>query len=156
MKPADIPAVAEIAERAHPLFPEEPEVFAEKQRLFSSFCFILEFGGAIAGYCLAHPWTRNRVPTLNRLLESAPDTTDCLFVHDVAIAPSARGKGATGTLMETLVVTAKRHRLGAITLVSLYGSDRLWRRYGFVATDIERDQIASYGPSALYMSKSVD
>lgn len=153
MKPADIPAVVEIAEQAHPLFPEEPEVFYEKQRLFGSFCFVLEFDGAVAGYCLAHPWMRNRVPALNSLLGSAPERIDCLFVHDVAIAPSARGNGATRNLMDTLVDTAGRHRLRAITLVSLYGSDRLWRRYGFVATDIERGQIASYGPSALYMCK---
>lgn len=155
MKAADLPVIGEIARQAHPLFPEAPEVFAEKQRLFEPFCFTLESRNAVVGYCFAHPWRRHRVPALNRMLDSAPQSADCLFLHDVALAPEARGKGASGRLVDILDGVARRHALGAITLVSLYGSDRLWNREGFVTTEIARSEISSYGATAVYMVRPV-
>jgi GNAT superfamily N-acetyltransferase len=155
MKTTDLQAVIEISEQAHPLFPEEPHVFAEKQRQFEAFCFTLEYRGAVTGYCLAHPWERGRVPALNRLLGSPLHTPDCLFIHDVALAREARGKGASVRLVEILADVAQCHGLKAITLVALYGSGRLWSRQGFVATEIEKQAIKSYGPSAIYMVKTL-
>lgn len=156
MKQTDLLSVAALAEQAHPQFPEDPKVFAEKQRLFEPFCFTLEFGSAIAGYCIAHPWMRDKVPVLNRLLGAAPQAPDCLFIHDVAVAPAARGKGATTALMESLTAAAQSYGLNAITLVALYGSNKMWNRYGFHAVAIEKTEIKSYGPSAIYMLKSVN
>lgn len=156
MKQADLPAVAALAEEAHPQFPEEPTVFAEKQRLFEPFCFSLEFERAFAGYCIAHPWMRDKVPVLNRLLGAAPQSPDCLFIHDVAVAPAARGKGATVALMERLTAAGQSCGLNAITLVALYGSNQMWSRYGFHTAEIEKSEIKSYGPSAIYMLKSLD
>lgn len=156
MKQIDLPAVAALAEQAHPLFPEETSVFNEKQQLFEAFCFTLEFESAIAGYCISHPWMRDKVPVLNRLLGAAPQAPDCLFIHDVVVAPAARGKGATAVLMESLTVAAQSYGLNAITLVALYGSNRMWSRYGFHAAAIEKNEIKSYGPSAIYMLKSLN
>jgi GNAT superfamily N-acetyltransferase len=155
MRQSDLPAIVAISERAHPLFPEDPEVFAEKQRLFGPFCFTLDHAEEVAGYCFAHPWMSNRAPPLNRLIGSPPRSPDCLFVHDVALAPGARGKGASGALIEILEGVAARHKLPAITLVSLYGSDRVWSRCGFAPADISAVEIKAYGPSALYMRKSL-
>lgn len=155
MRQSDLPAIITISEQAHPLFPEAPEVFAEKQRLFAPFCFTLSHAREVVGYCFAHPWMSHRAPSLNRLIGSPPRAPDCLFIHDVALAESARGKGASGALIEILEGVAKRHQLPAITLVSLYGSDRLWRRHGFAPVDIRAGDIETYGPSALYMRKSL-
>jgi GNAT superfamily N-acetyltransferase len=154
MKAADLPVIGEIAQTAHPLFPEAPEIFAEKQRLFEPFCFTLEFEDSVAGYCFSHPWLRNRVPALNRLLGAPPESPDCLFLHDVALAPEARGKGASNRLVEILDGVAQRRGLNAIALVALYGSDRLWRREGFVATEIPEKEISSYGEAAIYMVRT--
>lgn len=155
MKQADLPAVVALAEEIHPQFPEDPTVFAEKQRLFEPFCFSLEFERAIAGYCIAHPWMREKVPVLNRLLGAAPQSPDCLFIHDVAVAPAARGKGATVALMESLTAVAQSCGLNTITLVALYGANQMWGRLGFHAAAIEKNEIKSYGPSAIYMQKSL-
>ncbi len=156
MKSTDLAAVSALAGDAHPSFPEEPAVFAQKQRLFEAFCFSLEFGGAFAGYCFAHPWMRYSVPALNRLLRAPPRAPDCLFLHDVVVAPMARGKGATSHLIELLESAARHHGLKAITLVSLYGSDRLWRRHGFEAAPIAEQEIRTYGATAIYMLKTLD
>lgn len=156
MTQTDLPEVVALAEQAHPQFPEEPKVFAEKQRLFEPFCFTLQFGNAISGYCIAHPWMRDTVPALNRLLGGAPQSPDCVFIHDVAVAPSARGKGATAALMESLTAAAQSYRLNAITLVALYGSNQMWSRYGFHPAAIEKSEIKSYGPASIYMLKILD
>lgn len=155
MRPTDLPAIVALAEEAHPLFPEEPEVFAEKQRLFEPFCFTLEVDGAVAGYCIAHPWVRDRVPALNRLLHASSETPDRLFLHDVVVARAARGKGASAALLEILENAAQDHGLNAINLVALYGSNRMWSRYGFEEVRIEKNEIKSYGSSAIYMQKSL-
>lgn len=155
MKSTDLRAISALADEAHPSFPEEPAIFAEKQRLFQNFCFSLAFEDAVVGYCFAHPWLRNSVPALNRLLRTPPSAPDCLFIHDVVVAPLARGKGATANLIELLERAARCHGLEAITLVSLYGSNRLWLRYGFEATPIPGKEIKSYGTTAVYMLKSL-
>lgn len=155
MRSTDLPGVLALAEAAHPLFPEEPEVFAEKQRLFAPFCFTLESDGAVAGYCIAHPWMRDRVPALNRLLQSPPETPDILFLHDIVVAPTARGGGASAALLEMLEDVAQHHGLNTIALVALYGSNRMWSRYGFEEMRIEKNEIKSYGTSAVYMQKCV-
>lgn len=153
MKPSDLPAITTLAEQAHPSFPEEPEVFAEKQALFEAFCFTLELDDAIAGYCIAHPWVRDRVPVLNQLLQSPPETPDRVFLHDIVVAPAARGNGAGAALLDLLESAARRHGLKAINLIALYGSNKVWSRYGFEQVPIDRTEIASYGPSAIYMRK---
>jgi GNAT superfamily N-acetyltransferase len=155
MRQTDLPAIVAIAEQAHPSFPEDLEVFAEKQRLFEPFCFTLELDGAVAGYGFAHPWMRDRVPALNRLIGAPENSPDCIFVHDVALAPQARGKNASGALVARLAEVAGDHGLGVLALVSLYGADRAWRRHGFVPTDIAREAIAAYGPTALYMVRAL-
>jgi GNAT superfamily N-acetyltransferase len=155
MKSTDLPAISALADEAHPSFPEEPSIFAEKQRLFEAFCFSLEFEDMIAGYCIAHPWMRDSVPALNRLLHASLPAPDCLFIHDVVVAPMARGKGATAALIDLLESAARRHGLKAITLVSLYGSNRLWRRYDFTAIPIPDRELKSYGTTAIYMQKSL-
>ena len=148
--PSDLRAIDLVARAVHPLLPERPEVFAEKLRLFHPGCLVLERGKEVVGYALSHPWPCGAVPPLDRFLGALPQGAACLFIHDVALMPGARGLGAGRSLLPRLDLVARRHGLGAMALVSVYGTERFWHGLGFAATESE-GLAEGYGPSARYM-----
>lgn len=147
MRPADLPGVVTLAGAAHPELYESPEVFAEKLALFPDGCLALDDGDALIGYAFAHPW-RGAPPKLNRLLGSIPQASDHFYVHDVALADAARGRGAGAAIVARLVATARAAGLPALELVAVGGAERFWARQGFVATP---GAAAGYGAGALSM-----
>ncbi|MBI0534422.1 GNAT family N-acetyltransferase [Roseomonas sp. KE2513] len=149
--PFDLRAIDLVARAVHPLLPERPEVFAEKLRLFPSGCLVAERGEEVVGYALSHPWPCGAVPPLDHFLGALPQQAACLFIHDVALMPGARGLGAGRSLLARLDPVARRHGLGAMALVSVYGTEPFWQGLGFTT---EPDGLAEgYGPSARYMTR---
>jgi hypothetical protein len=102
---ADLAAIQRLADIQHVSLPERPEVFAEKFELFRDGCLVLVQEGTVVGYCLSHPWLLRDIPPLDTLLRHLPPSPECLFIHDLAIEQRARGKGATGILVEFLVTS---------------------------------------------------
>lgn len=162
----DLGTVAAIAARLHPSLPERTIVFAEKLRLFPDGCRRLVrsaaiSGDAMQGYALSHPWTLARPPKLDRLLGALPEPADCLFLHDVAVRPAARGRGAAGALLAHITAVAVSRRLPALALIAAYGSDRLWRRFGFedvpagAMTEEGRASLAGYGADVRYLRRAL-
>lgn len=152
--PSDLPAIAGIAAKIHPDLPERPEVFAEKQRLYPDGCRVLVAGDAIGGYGFAHPWKLNRIPPLDDFLRGLPDDPDCLYVHDVVVLPDFRGKQIAGAYVAAIEALARSAGVKSLALVSVYGTQAMWERFGFriVAPDAAlRAKLASYGERATYM-----
>ncbi|PPD43288.1 MAG: GNAT family N-acetyltransferase [Methylocystis sp.] len=147
---AELSDVMRIAGVAHPQLPERMEVFDEKQRLFPEGCFAFDAAGHLAGYAISHPWTLNDVPPLDSLLKALPVAPDCLYLHDVALLPQARGSGAAAGLMAMLTRLADDCGLAHLALVSVYGTDKLWRPLGFEDAG-QSEKLAAYGLSARYM-----
>ena len=154
---ADVDAICAIGNRVHAALPERPEVFAEKVELFPEGCFSLARDAAIVGYGLSHPWVRDSLPPLDTLLGKLPGASDCLFVHDVVVLPSARGREAVGALMRILSGLARRHGLAFMALVAVHETHPLWARHGFdvVADPLLADKLTSYGSGAQYMRRHV-
>jgi ribosomal protein S18 acetylase RimI-like enzyme len=156
LRPADLVEVTRIAERLHPDFPERPEVFAQKAAMFPAGCFALESQGSVIGYALSHPWSLDDIPPLDSFLKALPESPDCLHLHDIAILDSGRGRGAARTVEALLMERARQRNLRKMTLVSLCGSDGLWRRLGYrPRSSVTLDQLRSYGRGALYMARDV-
>jgi hypothetical protein len=155
MREEDLCAVSDIAKALHPDMTERPEVFREKYSLFPAGCLSLELAGNMLGYAVAHPWVLNEIPPLDAFLRSLPARPDCVFLHDVAILQSARGRGATTALIDILSDIACRNGIEALALVSLYGTHIHWKRLGFVGkkNDLLAEKLRDYGPSATYMVK---
>lgn len=152
----DMDGVCAVAARLHPGLPERAEVLAEKLRLFPAGCRKLAAGGRLAGYGLAHPWTLGSAPKLDAFLGALPAAPDCLYLHDVAILPEARGRGAAGAYVEYLGRVAGELGLRRLALVSVYGTAPLWTRFGFAPVSAGVPPLASYGPSAVYMVKTLN
>jgi N-acetylglutamate synthase-like GNAT family acetyltransferase len=151
-------AIEKISTLVHPNLPERIQVFAEKLRLYPEGCFVLIQDRTISGYAITHPWILHDVPELDASLVALPSSPDCLFVHDVALADRARGKGAGTQLMQRLSVLAAKHDIRCLALVAVYQSNVFWARFGFEASSDERlaSQLRRYGPAARYMICRLD
>ncbi|RXH39063.1 GNAT family N-acetyltransferase [Bradyrhizobium zhanjiangense] len=154
---ADLAAIGAIAALIHPDLSERPDVFAEKMRLCPDGCRVLAADEGIVGYGLAHPWKQHQIPPLDGFLASLPDDADCLYVHDVAVLPDARG-GVARAYIATIEQLARSMGIAALALVSVYATRPLWERFGFrpVTMDAElRAKLAYYGEGATYMLRDL-
>ena len=155
MRQEDLARVCAIADEVHPAHPEDAEVFAERLALYPEGCLVLEAGGHVAGYALAHPWMRAAPPALDTRLVTLPARADCLHVHDIAILPGARGRGAARAVLQELAVLAMREGLPILALVAIPGTRAFWRGQGFAVVDRPAlaAKLASYGTGARFMER---
>ncbi|MBM6592405.1 GNAT family N-acetyltransferase [Microvirga pudoricolor] len=163
MLPRDLDAMAAVADRVHPGFPEDRAVFAERVSLHPQGCHVLELGApqggeeAIAGYVLSHPWRWGEPPALNSLLGVLPPDPTTYYVHDLALLPEGRGQGHAGAMVDHLSALAAKGGLDSLSLVAVNDSKGFWRRLGFEDQRSEAlaRRLASYGPDAAFMTKRV-
>ncbi|RJQ35315.1 GNAT family N-acetyltransferase [Candidatus Parcubacteria bacterium] len=150
---ADVKDVDRIARQIHPTLPERVEVFEEKIRLFPEGCCKFVEAENIVGYGISHPWKLFSVPPLNQLIGSLPDNPDCIYIHDVAVLPEARGHNAAGSFVEIITKLARRMHIQKLSCVSVYGTEALWSRFGFQAASTETmgSKLNSYGNGTKYM-----
>ncbi|MGO8839488.1 MAG: GNAT family N-acetyltransferase [Limisphaerales bacterium] len=151
--PADLDSVNRLADSIHTTLPERPEVFEEKVRLFPKGCKKFVLNGNMVGYGISHPWMLNTIPPLNKFLKNLPEKPECLYLHDIVIAPGARGMGAAGRYVDYIKQLAVEISIPSLALVSVYGTDVLWSRFGFRTvqnSDLNR-KLISYGTTAKYM-----
>ena len=153
-RPEDLDAIHALSVRLHPGHPERCEVFAERLALAPAFCAVLENDRELAGYCIAHPWS-GPAPALDTLLGALPAPATTLYLHDIAIDPAMRGRGAPQAALAFLEAAAPAS-LHAIGLTALAGTAGLWRRLGFREVAVapgssEAAALASYGAGALKM-----
>lgn len=150
---ADLAAIDAISETLHPGLPERPEVLAEKLRLFPEGGLALVTAGAVVGYGVAHPWTLGDAPKLDRCLGALPGAPDCLFIHDVAVLPAARGHRAAAAFVARMRVIARARGIGTLALVSVYDTRPMWIGLGFSVVDdpAQAPDVSAYGAVARYM-----
>lgn len=157
MTTTDLPAVLAVAGVVHPGYPEDEAVFAERLRLFAQGCLVLEGADGPIGYVIAHPWQCAAPPTLNSLLGELPSQAACFYIHDLALLPQARGRGAGGMVVARLSEIAARAGLPLLALVAIAGSSGFWRRQGFreVHEPALAEKLASYDDAARYMERAL-
>jgi GNAT superfamily N-acetyltransferase len=159
MTAADLESVGRIADVVHPLYPESEEVPAERLSLFPAGCLIArDARGEVLGYAVSHPGRLGRPPALDSRLGQIPADADCLYLHDVALLPEARGLGLGLSLMDLLRALAARSGLKVLALTAVNRSTSYWRSRGF--SDYSGDEVlaaklSSYGEDAVYMISEV-
>jgi GNAT superfamily N-acetyltransferase len=153
MTPADLPEVQILADRIHVDHPEDFEVLAERQRLYPPGCFMLVEDEQAIGYTLTHPWRMGEPPPLNELLGGLPADATTYYIHDVALVPATRGRGAAVRLAHMLIAHAREAGLSNLSLVAVNGSQAFWEKVGFRVLTIAglEAKLASYGPDAALM-----
>lgn len=154
-KEIDVDAICAIDRRTHRELSERPEVHAEKIALFGEGCSILADGPSRLGYAIAYPWRLDDVPAMDVLLGALPGAPDCIFIHDVALLPEARGRGAGKAFVQRAAALARALDLQWLALVSVHGTHPLWGGMGFVVTEAFRfsEALKPYGPTARHMRR---
>ncbi|WP_448203116.1 GNAT family N-acetyltransferase [Azospirillum sp. sgz302134] len=163
MKPADLDAVMRIADIVHPDYPEERAVFAERLVLFPDGCRMALAGRELAGgepvgYAVMHPGVLGAPPPLDSPLGGLPEAADCLYLHDVALLPAARGFGLAALAVEHMDMLAVARGYGWLALTSTPKARGFWDRQGFLPHDggpALAAKLASYGDGMAYMTRRV-
>lgn len=160
MQLADLDAVMAIAAVVHAGFYERREVFAERLALYPQGCCIAREGsgtGQAVGYAFMHPALLGQPPALDSFLVELDPRADCLYLHDVALLPTARSAGLGRALMQQLSTLMEKDDLAHAALVAVHGSAPYWRSRGFeVLADAPpalHAKLRSYDEHALYMIK---
>ncbi|MGU3576872.1 GNAT family N-acetyltransferase [Brucellaceae bacterium C25G] len=153
MQETDISAVADVANLVHPDFPEDISVFEDRLRLYPAGCFVLEYQHQIVGYGISHPWPIDEAPALNSVLTALPDNASTYYLHDIALAPSARSGGNASSLLKLMTEQALADSFEIMALVAVNGSLPFWERQGFNVRDVETlvRKLKSYSDDARYM-----
>lgn len=158
MSVADLPAVSALAACIHPSFPEDEAVFAERLRLYPPGCRVLEGKQGLVAYIVSHPWRHLEPPPLNALLRALPQQSSTFYIHDLALAPEARGTGAAALVIDALADLASKTGLPMMSLIAVNGSAGFWQRQGFEAVHdpLLDSKLRSYSDDARYMSRPLE
>ncbi len=159
----DLQHVLSIAGIVHVDYPESFAVYEERLRLFPEGCWVAvskDDDHAIpAGYAITHPGIIGQPPPLDTLLGQLPDKINCLYVHDVAILPTARQYGLGGALVQVAHRLAKQQAIMQMALIAVNQSAPYWYKKGFMpyqtASDALRQKLNSYSDDAQYLVMDV-
>ena len=108
----------------------------------------------LLAYLFALPIRTEQPPALDADDFIVPPEADCLYLHDLAIDPSARGLGLSTPLLEAFFNTARAQGFTQTSLIAIQNSVPFWQRYGFhnrhpLSQDAElQARISVYGEAA--------
>jgi GNAT superfamily N-acetyltransferase len=149
MSDRDIPAVMRIQAECYPEPMLESEaVFRARLALAPATCWIWSGPGQGAGaYLFSYPSSKDAVTALDHPF-TIPAAPDCLYLHDLAVAPDARGRRAANALATAALEKARADGLGWSALVSVQRSQVFWETLGYAAVESPpspaRENLASY------------
>lgn len=147
--------IVNIQDKAYAgILPEDAHVLKSKWLSSPKTCAVyLGLNNSISAYLLAHPWSGEIPPKLNEI--SVITGNEYLYLHDLALAEEARGKGIAKKLVENLIDTAKTQGFKKILLVAVQHSGGFWGKFGFL--QIPTATICpSYGHEAKLMVLEFD
>lgn len=159
MEEGDLPAVNRIGDVVHVDYPEAPEVIAERLALYPAGCRLACIAGEPVGYALMHPGRVGEAPPLDTLLGGLPADADCLYLHDIALLPAARGSGLGSAVLAEAEALARAAGFAMLALTSTPPARGYWLRQGFQPTQggpALQAKLASYGAGMTYMTRPVD
>ena len=137
---------------------ESYQSFSVKRKAAPTTCFMALVAGRRAGYLVAVPSVAGSPPPLNSPDFALPSHADALYLHDLAVAPAARGTGVAVALIEAYFQAAKLAKVQRACLMAVNGSGAFWQRYGFepmAHLGSHAESMATYGDGAQYMGMLV-
>jgi hypothetical protein len=140
---------------------EGVETFRDMLLQFPAGCFGLRLDGKLSGYCFSRPASTQLLPPLHdSQMEEGPAAAanDVYYVHDVAVAPSARGLRSAARFLDMSTALAAALGFERIALTAVQGMEAFWTRLGFrpvVPTAAEAARLATYSSDAVLMMARV-
>ena len=160
MRESDLSGVLRVQAACYPeAMQEAGAVVLARLRAAPATCVVACEGGEsgeVAGYLFAYPSVLGAVTDLGAAFEPAarPDT---LYLHDLAVAPHALGRGLARGLAGHLLARGREQGLRWSALVSVQDSAGFWEGLGYRAAAPAHcapgKGLASYPAGALYMRR---
>ena len=159
MQASDIPAVMTIQEESYPdELLETAEVVSARLASFPDCAWVAEEAQEACAYLFAYPARLGRITPFDGVF-ARHDDTDCLYLHDLAVGLLASGRGVGPALVRHALEHARTRGLRHSALVAVQGSRDFWSRMGYEACPVDdaaqAENLATYGGSAVYMSRSL-
>jgi GNAT superfamily N-acetyltransferase len=149
---ADINEVLRVQRLCYcPELNEAGSAFLKKKTLFPAGCLGAWDGGQMCGYIFSHPWKSGEVVPLDTGGYAIPGDADCLYIHDLAVAPAWRGKAVAKEILTKLFEVAAAEGWKQFALVAVQDSEPFWARWGFQPV---RTFEYTPGVKATYMVKT--
>jgi ribosomal protein S18 acetylase RimI-like enzyme len=155
----DLPAVLSIQKECYGEHYLEPRS-AWAQRLSFSQRHILGVcrDNEVVAYAAAYTSQRGGVTPLNGFFTPVV-SPDSMYLHDVAVASSAKGCALGSVLTQRLWGQAAMEGICFSSLVSVQSSRAYWERLGYRVTPLQNLQaqlnLSGYGSDAVYMEASI-
>ena len=156
MTEQDLPAVLAVQAACYPPAIQEPAaVVLARLRVAPRTSLVTADAGGICAYVFAYPSRLGAVTPLGARFGPAPDA-DTLYVHDLAVAPRALGRGLARGIVTALLERVSSLDLPHAALVAVQDSRRFWEGQGFAPEDAGEAGVralATYPGGALYMAR---
>jgi len=155
MESSDFSSIMEIQSLCFiDVVPESEESLSSKFLASPETCYVVVRGVSVIGYIISLPWIFDHPPPLNTESCQIPVNPDCLYLHDLAIAPTGRGIGAADALVQQFFVELKRLGLPRASLIAVQNSKKYWQRHGFQVVSGNKgldSKLTTYGEGIDYM-----
>lgn len=160
MTAADLPAVMAVQAACYPPAMVEPmEVLADRLASAPTLSFLLEDAAGACAYLFCYPSRLGKVTRLGARFV-LPPVPDCLYLHDLAVAPRAGGRGAGPRLVQAAWTASRALGLGHSALVAVQASQAFWARLGYAPVAVlaaaERAHLDSYTGAACYLARTLE
>lgn len=159
MQLSDMPSIMAIQSICYTEIVPESETSMRAKLLASpATCFVAILENAVVGYLISLPWEFANPPVLNAEQCTLPEHPDCLYLHDLAIAPQARSAGCAPALVAMFLAQLPILQLQYASLIAIQNSAAYWQRYGFQpaeASEALQKKLSSYGENIGYMVRGI-
>lgn len=155
---ADLPAILAVQRLCYaPAMNEDAATWAGRLACAADFAWIGESDGEVRAYLATYPSLAGKVAPLGSAFAIARPA-DCLYLHDLAVAPDAGGCGLGARLVDNALAAARAQGFLHAALVCVQDALGFWQRQGFrEATTLSaaaRAALATYPGPARYMLRS--
>lgn len=161
MRHDDLGAVLALQHQCYvPAFHEPLAAFASKLTAAPDSCWVAQDEQArVCAYLVCVPVEGPALPALHAPDHRPARAPDWLYLHDMAIAPFARGLGLAPRLLAHALTYAREAGLARVGLIAVQDSCGFWQKQGFEADrgspSVPPDKLATFGPDAVFMQNSV-
>ena len=164
MTERDLPGVLAVQLGCYPPDYHEPEsAFRAKLGQCPDTCWVIACPdgaqtGLIAAYLVCLPVAAGVLPALHQGDWQRPQQATALYLHDLAVGPALRGRGAATQLIEQATQAARQRGLNQLALVAVQGSVPFWQKHGFQDASLTGSErptsLRTFGPSATFMTRA--
>lgn len=157
MHAADVATVIRIQAQAYiDDIQEADEVIRARFHQAPGASWVVERKGEVCGYLVGYRSCLGEVTPLGFRFCHKPEA-DTLYLHDLAICPSATGHGLGPRIVQHALAEARQQHLRHAALVAVQNSKRFWEKLGFRALEDlgphQQAHLRTYAGPAHYMAR---